>query len=166
MASIVDQIKAVMDAHPNFDPAELRLMVNQMCKDKKKRTNAIQKSMQQLVSENKKASLTRLRRELKAAYEEIHKNDEDVMVVPSSAYRTFVKEQSAILREDIAFTFADQRERMVEIGKRWKAHKMSQQSQNQEDETEQSEEEVEVRPTEIIAPPASRRITRASQKVN
>lgn len=100
----------------------------------------------------------------------VHKDDEGEESVPSTAYRTFVKEQTAILREDIAFTFCDQRERMVEIGKRWQAKKRVENQQPippmqvpiptpvQDPSTSRA---AASRP-HVIGRPATRRITRAS----
>lgn len=123
MATAIEQIRAIIDQNPTMEATELRQAFNEIIRQKKKRTNAVQKAMRELVTAHKKTSLARLRRELKAAFAEVHKDDENVPAAPSSAYRTFVKEQSILLKIEDAFANANQRERMVEIGKRWKAQK-------------------------------------------
>lgn len=160
--SAIDQIREIMAANPDLEAAELRLAFGEILKQKKKRTNAVQKAMRTLVGDFKTSSLTRLRKELKLAYEEAHKNDEPVSEsTPKTAYREFVKEQTAILREDIAFAFSDQRERMIEIGKRWKARKLASNEPTPLPELTPEPNASEPIAPIVIGPPTSRRITRS-----
>lgn len=192
MATAIEQIRAIIDQNPTMEAAELRQAFNEIIRQKNKRTNAVQKAMRELVTAHKKTSLARLRRELKAAFAEVHKDDEDVPAAPSSAYHTFVKEQSMLLRSDDAFANANQRERMVEIGKRWKAQKMGANTAATEaststhipsdlnsdddlpdlhdlmgmlhDKTVQSAATAKRTRSRVTAPPVTRRITRTNTK--
>lgn len=189
MATAIEQIRAIIDKNPTMEAAELRQAFNEIIRQKKKRTNAVQKAMRELVTAHKKTSLARLRRELKAAFAEVHKDDEDVPAAPSSAYRTFVREQSILLRSDDAFANANQRERMVEIGKRWKAKKMGMNAPaeaststhipsdlNSDDDLPDLSDLMDMmhdssqkaapstKRSRVTAPPVTRRITRVSTK--
>ena len=124
--SAMDQIREILDSNADIDAAELRLVVKNIMKARKVRTNAVQKSMQELVGNHQKVSLARLRKELKLAYAEVHKNDEEIDVEgPTSAYRKFVKEQNLLMKNEDMYKDAPQPLRMVEIGKRWQAHKLA-----------------------------------------
>ncbi len=185
----MNQIRAILDATPEINAAELRLAVNEHIKEqnKKTRTNKVQKMMREFVTENKKLSLARLRKELKLAYAAIHNDDDSTDASsPTSAYRQFVKDQSALLKNDIAFMFSDQRERMVEIGKRWKAQKIQTGSLSLPESVPESESPPPAHttaPTQVpkpkkkkntndtnanvmIGPPAARRITRSTTHVD
>lgn len=101
-----------------------KLVERTMDSQVKHRVSQVQKDLRKLVEHHSKVSLARWRKELKLAYAYIHKTqNDDESVKELSPYRAFVKEQTALLKNDARFE--DQRERMQEISVRWKAHKMS-----------------------------------------
>lgn len=156
MASVLDQIREIIDAHPEMHSNDLCAAVKEICKEKKSRTNHVQKAMQEFVAKHKNVSLTRLRRELKLAYASMHSDDDAIPAAPMTAYRAFVKEQSAILRDSID----NQRERMIEIGKRWKAYKSDTTATAEEDDA--STAVATKKRSHTTGPPVTRRVTRSS----
>lgn len=121
--SAIDQIRAILASNPDIEIVELKDVIRTCVKTK--RTSAIQKDMRALVKDHDKTTLARLRKELKIAFAEVHKDDEesDATPAPETAYRKFVKEQTALMKEEDMWKDAPQALRMVEIGKRWKTHK-------------------------------------------
>lgn len=123
MASAIEQIRAILLNNPDVEKDTLRDVIK-ICA-KTKRTSAIQKDMRDMVKKYDKMNLTRLRKELKNAYLDAHKDDEESTPPPETAYRKFVKEQTAIMKSAEGGMWKDvpQAVRLVEIGKRWKAQK-------------------------------------------
>lgn len=120
MNDLETAIQALMEGHKDADPKEIRAMITKTLKAN--RVAAIQQRLRGVVAEHKGLSLTRLRREIKKAYEHVNatddsSDDEQPSAAVLTPYRKFVKEQSLVLKEEMPD--ADQRERMIEIAKRW-----------------------------------------------
>ncbi len=117
--SLQDAIQELLQKYPNASRSEIMQSVG-----KRPRQFKVYKDLVQLVQKHNKVSLKRLRQDLTKAYKEVHpdpdpeENDERDI----APYRKFVKEQTEVLKTDVRFV--DQRERMKEIGSRWKEHKI------------------------------------------
>lgn len=112
---------------------------------KKPKYEMLQKAMRELVQEFPTITLKKMRKELKNAYTEIigegdgEGNSDDVRSRGPTAYNLFMKEQIAILKTEMPN--ATQKERMAEVGKRWKDFKNTQTMQ-EDNESENDSEDV------------------------
>ncbi len=118
--SAIDQIRVILSNHPDIDVVQLKKMIKTSTKGT--RTSALHKDMCELVKKHDKATLMRLRKELKLAFSSVHQG-EVISSTPKSAYCKFVQEQTGLMKGEEMWKDAPQALRMVEIGKRWKAHK-------------------------------------------
>lgn len=109
----------LLGRYNNTNSKELKKAINGIMKDTK--TNRVFADMEKLVMTHKNSSLKKLRKELKKAYEMVHVDDDNESSKTVNPYHMFVKEQCAAMKGDERFP--TQKERMVEIGKRWKEHK-------------------------------------------
>lgn len=112
------QMRVFFSQYAHVDPAELRKAFKKALKLDK--SDVIQSELCDFISKHKKMSLTRLRKELAAAYKTVHDNDSDTER-PMRKYNVFFKEQSEILKDEMKET--TQIERVKEIARRWKAQK-------------------------------------------
>lgn len=120
----IEQIRAILASNPDIEVAELKEVIKTCVKVK--RVSTVQKNLRELVKTHDKMTLARLRKELKMAYAEVHKDDDESDApVCENAYRQYVKEQTAVMREEDMWKDAPQPLRMVEIGKRWKLRKQA-----------------------------------------
>lgn len=107
--------------YAHVDAAEMAKAFKKAMKPNK--SEVIQSELREVIQNHKKISLTRLRKELAAAYKSVHEKDSDSEGEPKPMrkYNQFFKEQSAILKGEMKN--ATQVERVEEIGRRWKAQK-------------------------------------------
>lgn len=121
--SAIDQIHAILANNPDIEVVELKEVIKTCVKTK--RVSAVHKDMREFVKNHTNVSLARLRKELRIAFADVHKDDEesDGTPAPETAYRKYVREQTALMKEEDMWKDAPQALRMVEIGKRWKLHK-------------------------------------------
>lgn len=107
--------------YAHVDPVELRKAFKKAVKVDK--SEVIQAELCEVIKKHKRISLTRLRKELAAAYKMVHESDGETSDSdrPMRKYNQFFKEQSAILKEEMAEM--TQTERVKEIARRWKAQK-------------------------------------------
>ncbi len=107
--------------YAHVDPNELKKAFRKALKPDK--SAVIQAELCEMITKHRKISLTRLRKELAAAYKTVHETDDDTSDSdrPMRKYNQFFKEQSALLKEEMKDM--TQTERVKEIARRWKAHK-------------------------------------------
>ncbi len=112
------QMREFFSQYAHISPAELRKAFKKALKPDK--SEVIQAELCEVISKHKKMSLTRLRKELAAAYKTVYEEDSDAER-PMRKYNLFFKEQSVLLKEEMKEM--TQTERVKEIARRWKAQK-------------------------------------------